>query len=142
MSSELQWMLLRSNSSFLVHRSGHNFSREPTNPARIHSFKYCGLVQPGVQVLPVSNGVSITRRSTKVPANKVATSYPTPSIIKKGSDAGARAAKVARDMQATGFRLDLVRATQARVSAYLLAGKARKVHTVRPEKLAKLTKKN
>ena len=126
MASELQWMLLRNSNSFLVRRDGIAFSREPSNPARMHCYKYCGLAQPkAVSVTAVPEGVVVARRSTKVPANKVADRTKV-YVIKKGADAGVRAAKVGRDLQASGYRLDIARAVQARVSAYLLAAKTRK----------------
>lgn len=145
MSAELQWMLIRDNNSFLVKRSGIAFSKEPSNLVKKHSFKYCGLVQPSLVVESTPSGdVSIRRQRTKVPANKVAAYYPEAVVIKKGADAGSRAAKISKDMQSVGFRMDLVRAAQARVSALLNAAKPRKTYVkkMRANKLAKLSKKD
>ena len=124
--AELQWMLLRNTSSFLVKRDGVAFSREPSNLVKKHSFKYCGLVQPSIIMESTPEGITIRRQSTKVPANKVAARYPTTVTIKKSASGGSRAARLARDMQAAGFRPDLVRAAQARLCALLDAEKPRK----------------
>lgn len=144
MSAELQWMLIRDSSSFLVKRNGVAFSRHPANLVALHNFKYDGLVQPSISVQAVPEGVAITRRSRKVPANKVAKSYSKPTVIKRTAVGAYRAVKIANDMQATGFRLDLVRAAQARICALLDATKPRKTYTkkLRASKLAKLTKKD
>ena len=42
-SQDLQWLLLRNNSSFLVKRDGAQFTREPNNLTNINSFKFSGL---------------------------------------------------------------------------------------------------
>lgn len=141
--SELNWQLIRDHNAFMVRRSGVAFSREAGNLASKHSYKYSGLAQPAVIcVTPTDKGVAVCRRRTKVPVNKVASAWPAPSVI-KGSAAGAgRARKVARDLEATGYRLDLSRAAQHKVSALLRSFKARKTVTkkLRANKLAKLTK--
>lgn len=145
MSAELQWGLIRNYNAFMVRRSGVTFSREAGNLLNKHSFKYSGLAQPKViRITAVPTGVAVTRRSTKKAANKIASTFPVASIIKKSATSGVRAQKVARDLQATGYRLDLIPAAQAKVSALLRSHKARKTHTkkLRANKLAKLTKNN
>lgn len=144
MSAELQWMLTRDTSSFLVKRAGIAFSRHPANLAGRHSFKYDGLVQPSMSIQPVAEGVAISRRSRKVAPNKVATAFSKPVVIKRTAMGPQRAARIAKDMQASGFRLDLVRAAQARVCALLAATKPRKTPAkkLRANKLAKLAKKD
>lgn len=144
MSAELQWMLIRDANCFLVRRNGIAFSREPTNVAKKHSYKYCGLVQPSLCIQPTADGVAMTRRSRHAGPHQVAKAYPAPVVTKKSATGGPRALKVAKDMQSTGFRLDLVRAAQARVCALLAATKPRKTFTktLRANKLAKLTKNN
>ena len=44
MSAELQWLLIRNSSSFLIRRKGVSFTTEPHNLKNKNSFKYCGLV--------------------------------------------------------------------------------------------------
>jgi hypothetical protein len=43
MSSDLVWMLVRNNSSFLVKRDGAQFTSEPGNLTQLNSFKFSGL---------------------------------------------------------------------------------------------------
>ena len=43
MSADLQWSIIRKNSSFLVKRSGLTLSAEPLNLTNQHSFKFSGL---------------------------------------------------------------------------------------------------
>ena len=55
MSSDLQWMLLRNTSSFLVKRNGVQFSSEPSNLMNLNSYKFSGLANKktvGVVVVP------------------------------------------------------------------------------------------
>ena len=145
MSAELQWELIRNHNAFMVRRSGVTFSREPTNLVKKHSYKYSGLAQSKViSITAAPEGVRISRRSTKRPANKVATSFTKPSLIKKSASGKDRANKVSKDLHSTGYRLDLVLPAQAAVCAYLRSYKPRKSvpKKLRANKLAKLTKKD
>ncbi|PJF17795.1 hypothetical protein PSACC_02407 [Paramicrosporidium saccamoebae] len=138
--SELQWMLIRDSSCFLVRRNGMALSREPGNLTSTHSFKYSTLAQPSVAICGTDAGVSLVRRS-KAAHSKVSASFTKPVVIKKTAAGKNRALKVARDMEATGYRLDLVRAAQAKVCALLGSYKTRKNVTkkLRANKLAKLS---
>ena len=44
MSSDLQWLIVRNNSSFLVKRNNAQFSSEAGNVMNVNSFKFNGLV--------------------------------------------------------------------------------------------------
>lgn len=144
MSSELVWGLIRDNNSFIVKRNGIILSREAGNLAQVHSFKYSGLAQPKViKIAAGAEGVSYVRRSAKAPAGAVAKAYPVrASVMKKGACGATKAVKVARDLEANGYRLDLSRAAQARVCALLGSYKERKAAPLSARKLAKLSKKN
>lgn len=142
MSAELQWQLIRNNSAFLVRRNGVDFSREPTNLAGLHTYKYCGLHQPSIKMQPTAEGVLVTRPRKNVASTKVASVMAKPSIIKRTASPKVRAARIARDMQSTGFRLDLIPTAQARLQALLASAQPRKkyVKKMRANKLAKLGK--
>ena len=42
-SADLQWLLVRNNSSFLVKKNGATFTSEPNNLTQLNTFKYSGL---------------------------------------------------------------------------------------------------
>ena len=135
MSSELTWELIRNNNSFLVKRNGFTFSREAGNLVNKHSYKYSGLAQSKVIKIGLTEGgVSVSRRSTKASANAVAKSFTKAQIIKSSASPAHRAQSISRDMQASGYRLDLVRAASARVCALLAS--------MKPRKTSKAVKKN
>lgn len=141
--SELNWQLIRDYNAFMVRRSGVTFSREAGNLTKKHSYKYSGLAQPAVVcVTPTDKGVAVCRRRTKVPANKIASAWPTPSVIKGSATGARRARKIVRDMESTGYRLDLCQDAKAKVYALLRSFKPRKnfVKKLRANKLAKLSK--
>lgn len=145
MSAALQWELLRANNCFVVRRSGITFSNESGNLVNKNSFKYSGLVHDRVvKVEDVATGVAFSTRSTKVADNRVGGSFPAASVIKANAGPASRAVKVGRQMEATGYRLDLVSAAQAKVFALLRSKKARKAvaNKMRANKLAKLVKKD
>ncbi len=135
MSEELIWGVIRENNAFMVKRGGVLFSSEPGNLVAKHSPKYSGLAKTNtIRIEAVEGGVAISRRSAKAPASKIAGAY-TPAAFIKGSASGpVRAIKLARDMQATGYRLDLTRAAQARLCALLASKKARKAVKVHAAK--------
>lgn len=145
MSAELQWELIRNHNSFMVRRSGVTFSTEPANLVKKHSFKYSGLIQPSVEVsIHPNGGVQLVRRRKTSSPTKVRESYTKPTVIKRTATGPNRVQGIANDMQSTGYRLDLIQATQAAVCAHLRSFKKRKNITkkLRANKLAKLTKKD
>ncbi|KAK3555926.1 hypothetical protein QTP86_029760 [Hemibagrus guttatus] len=44
MSSHLQWMVIRNNSSFLIKRNGQTYSTEPNNLKARNAFRFNGLI--------------------------------------------------------------------------------------------------
>merc|ERR1711884_410470 len=68
MSADLQWMVIRNNSSFLLKGGKHTFSTEANNLRGRNSFRFNGLVRPQtVGVEPCADGkgvVLVTKKST------------------------------------------------------------------------------
>lgn len=127
MSSELYWNCIRNNNAFLVRRSGVTFSTEPGNLTCQNSFKYSGLAQnKTIRIDLTPAGVTYARRSTKASGYTVAKSFPTTTPIRPQADGATKAMKISRDLQANGYRLDLVEAAQARTKAALDSFKPRK----------------
>lgn len=68
-SPDLQWMLIKNNSCFLVKNQGTTFTTEPNNVASRNTFKYNGLVNKktiGVKAAPGGKGVVLSVRKNKV----------------------------------------------------------------------------
>lgn len=134
-------MLLRDHSSFLVRRSGHAFSSEPGNLGGLHNYKY-SLSQPrALCIRSCPEGVMMCRRGKATNTGKVAGSFTKPVTVKKNAVGANRTMALARDLESTGYRLDLVRPAQAKMCALLRSHKARK--TLKKETRAgKRSKKN
>eukprot|EP00211_Chloroparvula_japonica_P013148 CAMPEP_0119132068 /NCGR_PEP_ID=MMETSP1310-20130426/11330_1 /TAXON_ID=464262 /ORGANISM="Genus nov. species nov., Strain RCC2339" /LENGTH=141 /DNA_ID=CAMNT_0007122679 /DNA_START=75 /DNA_END=500 /DNA_ORIENTATION=+ len=66
-SNDLQWLLLRKHTSFIVKRDGALFTSEPNNLTQKNTYKYSGLANAGVVGIETdSNGhVVVTRRKAK-----------------------------------------------------------------------------
>ncbi|KAH9049545.1 ribosomal L28e protein family-domain-containing protein [Lactarius hengduanensis] len=124
MSSDLEWLLLRKNNSFIVKRvpEGPIFSKEAGNLVNIHSQKYSGFANPRtVDVRPSPNGIAITHRKGKASPRAVRPAYATNTI---GSRTGPRRALgIAAQAARRNYRPDLRAATLARVSAIIAARK-------------------
>ncbi|KAI0038257.1 ribosomal protein L28e [Auriscalpium vulgare] len=122
MSSDLEWLLLRKNNSFIVKRvaEGPIFSKEPGNLLNLHSHKYSGLANAKtIDVRQGPNGVEVTHRKKSASPLAVASARKT-TVIRNRT--GSRAAfGVAANTAKRGYRPDLRRATVARVSALLVA---------------------
>merc|ERR1712018_798922 len=66
MSAELQWMIIRNNSSFLLKGSGQTFSKESSNLKSKNSYRYNGLVRRktiGVEPADGKGVVLVTRKA-------------------------------------------------------------------------------
>jgi large subunit ribosomal protein L28e len=75
-SQDLQWLLVRTNTAFLVKQQGlpRIFTREPSNLRQIHSYTYSGLVNDkrvGVEAAHGGRGVVITTRKSKAASNAI-----------------------------------------------------------------------
>ncbi|KAK0184686.1 ribosomal L28e/Mak16 [Armillaria mellea] len=124
MSSDLQWLLVRNNSSFIVKRvpEGPIFSREPGNLRNLHSYKYSGLAN--AKTIDVSDspaGVKITTRKPKASPHAVASAKAVTYIRPRSGT--RRALGIASQSAKKGYRPDLRTAALARVSALIAAQK-------------------
>lgn len=110
-TQDLQWLLTRKNSSFLVKQKGLGriFSREPGNLMNLHSYKY-GWVNDkavGVDAAKSGKGVIVTTKKSKVGGNKISGSKSIQNINKGGSRRTAGA--VANIVAKRGYRADLLK---------------------------------
>merc|ERR1739848_306422 len=75
MSAELQWMIIRNNSSFLLKGSGQTFSKEANNLKARNSFRFNGLVQKktvGVEPCADGKGVMLVTKNAATSASRPA----------------------------------------------------------------------
>ncbi|KAG5641329.1 hypothetical protein DXG03_005486 [Asterophora parasitica] len=124
MSSDLQWLLLRKNNSFIVKRvvEGPVFSKEAGNLRNLHSFKYSGLANSKtIDVSETPAGVQITTRKTTASPHAVRSASIKSTIRPRSGP--RRALGVASQPARRGYRPDLRAAALARVSALIAAQK-------------------
>ncbi|TFK42139.1 ribosomal L28e/Mak16 [Crucibulum laeve] len=124
MSTDLQWLLLRKNNSFIVKRveEGPVFSREKGNLRNLHSHKFSGLANSKtIDISDSGKGIAITTRKTDASPHAVASAYTTTKIRPRsgGRKGLGKAAAIAK----SGYRPDLRTAALARVSALIAAQK-------------------
>ncbi|KAI8846070.1 ribosomal L28e/Mak16 [Chytridium lagenaria] len=111
MSSDLIWLLTRNNSSFLVKRSGVQFSREAGNLTNLNSFKYSGIANPKtVDVSAAAKGVTVSLKKKTVVATKPGRSIQKATIAKPGA---RTVVKSVRNL-VKSYRPDLQKAAIAR----------------------------
>ncbi|KIS67140.1 uncharacterized protein UMAG_11561 [Mycosarcoma maydis] len=128
-SQDLQWLLVRNNSSFIVKQKGIGriFSREPRNLVQLHSYKYSGLVNAkavGIEAAKSGKGVVITTKNAKQSSSAIKKTVNVATLKKGGGrrTAGAVSNVVAKK----GYRADLTRAAVIRASALLRSQRGRK----------------
>ncbi|TKY88565.1 hypothetical protein EX895_002554 [Sporisorium graminicola] len=127
-SQDLQWLLVRNNSSFLVKQKGLGriFSREPRNLVQLHSYKYSGVVNSkavGIEAPKSGKGVVLTTKNAKQGSSAIKATKNT-TTIKRGG--GRRTAGVVSNVVAKkGYRADLTRAAVVRASAILRSQRGR-----------------
>ncbi|KAG0004555.1 hypothetical protein BGZ79_008904 [Entomortierella chlamydospora] len=118
MSADLTWLLIKKNNSFLVKRSGVQFSSEAGNLLNKNSFKFSGLANNktvDISAAPSGRGVVVATKKTSVPAFK-----PSKGISKVTLTKGVRkSARAVAGLARNGYRADLRKAALARVSAVL-----------------------
>jgi len=122
MSSDLQWLLLRKNNSFLVKRAskGSAFSREPGNLRNLHSHKYSGLANSKViDISGSASGLKIVTRKTNASPHAIASANAISTIRPRSGS--RRALGIASATAKRGYRPDLRAAALARVSALISA---------------------
>ncbi|ELU18731.1 hypothetical protein CAPTEDRAFT_166068 [Capitella teleta] len=121
MSADLQWMLVRKNSCFLLPGPRRNFSREPNNLKSRHSFYHNGLIHPrtvGVEAAPGGKGVVLVTRNARKANNRPAKGV-SRTELKRGQRATLRA--ISNSLKA--YRPDLKKAAMRRASALLKSQK-------------------
>lgn len=111
-TQDLQWLLTRKNSSFLVKQKGLGrvFSREPLCLDNLHSYKSvfgANAKAVGIQPAPSGKGIVITTKNTKVAPNKIKSSRNVQTIKVGGSRRAAGA--VANIVGKRGYRSDLLK---------------------------------
>ncbi|KII94219.1 hypothetical protein PLICRDRAFT_36466 [Plicaturopsis crispa FD-325 SS-3] len=122
MSTDLQWLLLRNNNSFIVKRvpEGPIFSKEPGNLTNLHSHKYSGLANAKtIHIHDSGNGIQVQTRKGKASPHHVSAARHT-SVIRNRSGP-RRALGVVASQAKNGYRPDLRKAAIARTSALLAA---------------------
>ncbi|KAF9567733.1 ribosomal protein L28e [Agrocybe pediades] len=127
MSSDLQWLLLRKNNSFIVNRvpEGPVFSKEPGNLRNLNSFKYSGLANSKtIDVQEKAGSIKIVTRKVKASPHAVASAYATTSVRPRSG--GRRALGIAAATAKRSYRPDLRTAALARVSALIAAQQEKK----------------
>ncbi|KAF9925045.1 hypothetical protein FBU30_005124 [Linnemannia zychae] len=121
MSADLTWLLIKNNNSFLVKRSGVQFSTEAGNLLNKNSFKFSGIANKktiDIAAAASGRGVVVSTPKTKV-------------TLTKGIRKSARSVA---GLTRAGYRADLRKVALARVSAILASQKPVKAA---PKKAAK-----
>ncbi|KAF8938606.1 ribosomal protein L28e [Dissophora ornata] len=123
MSADLTWLLIKNNNSFLVKRSGVQFSSEAGNLLNKNTFKFSGIANNktvDIVAAPSGRGVVVATKKTGVPAYK-----PSKGLNKVTLTKGVRkSARSVAGLTRAGYRADLRQAALARVSAVLNSQKA------------------
>ncbi|UZJ54186.1 hypothetical protein CBS101457_003506 [Exobasidium rhododendri] len=119
-TQDLQWLLTRKNSSFLVKQKGLGrvFSREPLCLDNLHSFKSNFIVNDkavGIQPAASGKGIAVTTKNAKAGTFKIGSARSV-QIIKSGGSRRA-AGSVANIVGKRGYRSDLLKMAVARTSA-------------------------
>ncbi|KAI7795646.1 60S ribosomal protein L28 [Triplophysa rosa] len=121
-SSDLQWMVVRNNSSFLIKRNKQTYSTEPNNLKARNSFRFNGLIHRktvGVEPAADGKGVVITLKK-RAGQRKPATSYEKITINKNSR---ATLSSVRNIIRKNKYRKDLRMAALRRTSAILKSQK-------------------
>ncbi|KAJ7052299.1 ribosomal L28e protein family-domain-containing protein [Mycena amicta] len=146
MSTDLQWLLIRKNNSFIVKRGadvGQIFSKEPGNLRNLHSHKFSGLANSKtVDISDSGNGIVVASRKQKAGPSAVARG--TSKDVLRARTGPRRAAGIAATVTVKkAGRPDLRTAALARVSALLTAQKEPKTYPPKASrsKKSKSTKK-
>ncbi|KAJ7292561.1 ribosomal L28e protein family-domain-containing protein [Mycena rebaudengoi] len=122
MSTDLQWLLLRKNNSFMVKRvtEGPVFSKEPGNLRNLHSHKFSGLANSKtIHIADSGSGIQIVTRKTKASPSAVSSASSTSTV--RARSGGRRSIGIAAGTAKRGYRPDLRTAALARISALIAA---------------------
>ncbi|KAI9029077.1 ribosomal protein L28e [Phycomyces nitens] len=131
MSADLVWELIKNNNSFLVKRSGVQFSCELNNLTNLNTFKYSGVANAKtVSIHPAVRGIRVALTKPKkiqTPAKAV-----NATIINKSRRHTAKS--VANLIARSQYRPDLRKAALARATACINVTKPKKVAAAKPKK--------
>ncbi|XP_036444225.1 LOW QUALITY PROTEIN: 60S ribosomal protein L28 [Colossoma macropomum] len=122
MSSHLQWMVIRNNSSFLIKRNGQTYSTEPNNLKARNAFRFNGLVHRktvGVEQAADGKGVVVILKK-RAGQRKPVKSYEKITINKNSRTTLNRLRNIIRK---NNYRKDLSMAALRRASAILRSQK-------------------
>eukprot|EP00126_Sphaerothecum_destruens_P015612 Sdes_comp9641_c0_seq1m1133 len=141
MSVDLQWAIIRNNSSFVLKRAGRQFSREANNLRNLNSFRDNGLVNKktvGIEANPdaTKKGVVLSLK-TKIGLRKPKLAYHK-TVLTRGARPTLKAIRNATEGQ--GYRADLTKAALIRASAILKSQKP--VSAVLKKKRSRKNKQN
>jgi len=122
MSTDLQWLLIRKNNSFMVKRlpEGPIFSSEPGNLMNLHSHKYSGLANAKTIHIghnKTGGGLKVSSRKPSSHPHQHSTGMHH-STIRQGSGS-RRSMGIVAGQTKRGYRPDLRKAAIARTSKLL-----------------------
>jgi len=123
MSADIQWLVIRNNSSFLMkRRNAPTLSREPNNLKGRNSFRYNGLIRRkcvGIEPAPSGKGVVLVTRNNRS-VRKPAKNY---TRVELKGNARATLKTIRRTMLNGKYRPDLKMCAVRRASAILRSQK-------------------
>ena len=119
MSADLQWLLVRNNSSFLVKKNGAQFTSEPNNLTNLNSYKFSGLANKKTVGVSVNAGkIEVALKKTKGDQRRPASSYARNQLNKHMSNKTCKAAESLNALTAgQHYRPDLAKHAVARYHA-------------------------
>jgi len=138
-SSHVQWLIIRNNSSFLQKRKLGTFTTEPNNLKNRNTFRSNGLIHPkvvGVEAVKDGKGVVFTTGSVKnikKPAKRL-------HKVKLVKDSRRTLTSIRRTIRKQRYRKDLKMAALRRASA-LLRGQRLALTTAAPSTTTTTTKR-
>eukprot|EP00299_Pterocystis_sp_00344_P010930 c5012_g1_i1.p1 GENE.c5012_g1_i1~~c5012_g1_i1.p1 ORF type:complete len:161 (-),score=26.51 c5012_g1_i1:37-468(-) len=122
MSSDLVWLIVRNNSSFLVKRNGAQLTSEPNNLTGRNTFKFSGLAnKKALGITATDKGLVLTKKSTKGSNARKPASALVSQTLKRDIKRVARSIKNATQ----SYRPDLEKAALARATALFRARRSK-----------------
>merc|ERR1712137_1154774 len=120
MSADLQWMLLKNNSSFLVKKNGTTFTSEPNNLMNLNTYKFSGLANKKTVGVAVKDGkIEVSLKKTKGDAaRRPASSFARSQLNSHMSNKTCKAAEsLTKLTSGQHYRSDLTKFAVARYHA-------------------------
>ncbi|XP_070532776.1 large ribosomal subunit protein eL28-like [Ptychodera flava] len=130
-SPDIQWLIIRDNSSFLVKNNNMVFTKEPNNLKNKNSFRYNGLIhRKTVGIEPAEDGKGVVLVTKKQNAKRNPGKWHRRVTMKR--DARRNLTSVRNEIVKGKYRTDLKKAALRRVSAILRSQKP--VTTIKKKK--------